>query len=350
MLMAIFSLTNAAYKYLRPLLFCLDPETAHKRLLQVLAAMPYCGAMTHNPADAVQIGSLNMPSAVGLAAGFDKNAQAPDAWFAHGCGFVEVGTVTPLPQQGNPLPRLFRLPEDRAVINRMGFNNDGAAAVRQRLQERRHRGGIIGANIGANKDSAKRMHDYVQVLEALLPFVDYITVNISSPNTPQLRDLQTPQAISQLFEQLRVARGHAQTPLWLKLAPDFPDDESFIASVTAAQNAGAQALIISNTTTDRPSTLQSSHASQSGGLSGAPLFEKTHRLVALAYANTTLPIIAVGGIDTPQKAVQMRQAGATAVQLYTGLVYEGPALIMRCVHALRGVPLPLKGNTQTATP
>ncbi len=340
--MAMFSFTNAAYKYLRPLLFCLDPETAHKRLLQILSAMPYCGAPTHHAADAVHIGALQVPTAVGLAAGFDKNAQAPDAWFAHGCGFVEIGTVTPLPQQGNALPRLFRLVEDRAVINRMGFNNDGAAAVRQRLQERRHRGGIIGANIGANKDSANRMHDYTQVLQMLQPFVDYITVNISSPNTPNLRDLQTPQAIAQLFAQLIDARGDAKTPLWLKLAPDFADDESFLASIDAAQQAGAQALIISNTTVSRPDSLKSTHATQQGGLSGAPLFEKTHRLVALAYANTTLPIVAVGGIDTPQKAVAMRQAGACAVQMYTGLIYEGPALIERCVTALRGVALPVR--------
>lgn len=308
----------------------LPPEAAHRYTLNVLSSLPDCRRVLQPEEPRYNIGSLRVASPVGLAAGFDKNAEAPDAWFAAGCGFVEVGTVTPLPQTGNPAPRLFRLVEDRALINRLGFPGDGMHAVRERLERRRYRGGVIGANIGANKDSDDKIADYAAVVRTLSGVVDYFTVNISSPNTPGLRDLQKPEALKTLIGRVLEARAGDNAPLWVKIAPDFTSDNEFIEAAGAAVAAGAQGLVLCNTTVQRGGNLRSKAAGESGGLSGSPLFEKTLQRVSIAaQAALGVPLIAVGGIDSADKALQVRQAGAAAVQLYTGLLYEGPGLIDR---------------------
>ncbi len=287
------------------------------------------------PELAQEVAGLRFPSPIGLAAGFDKDAEAPDAMLGLGFGFVEVGTVTPRPQAGNTNPRLFRLKEDRAVINRMGFNNQGQAAALQRLRKRERRG-IVGVNVGANKDSSDRVADYVEGVKAMSPVADYLTVNISSPNTPGLRDLQAGGELVELLAAVREART-AGIPVFLKVAPDLePGDHERI--VRAAIDTGIDALIVSNTTISRP-PLQSRHANEAGGLSGRPL-----KVLALdqlkrfrAASGGQIPLIAAGGIENAHDAWERITAGASLVQLYSAMVYEGPGIARRIANDLRAI-------------
>ena len=313
----------------------LDPETAHGFAIWALAAG--LGSRDPEPDDPilrVEVGGLDLSNCVGLAAGFDKNAQVPDAMLAAGFGFVECGTVTPLPQPGNPRPRLFRLSADRAVINRLGFNNEGLDAFAARL-DRRARRGVVGANLGANKDSADRIGDYVLGLQRLWGRSEYFTVNVSSPNTPGLRDLQSHAALVELAGRLMEARaglradGGPDYPIFLKVAPDLA--EADVPEIAATvRTYGLNGVIVSNTTLRRPDSLVSPDRGQSGGLSGAPLMAlSTHMLRLFNQADRDLALIGVGGIGSGADAYAKIRAGAHAVQLYSALVYEGPGLVRR---------------------
>lgn len=319
------------YPLLRPAIFALDAERAHGLTLAALQALPFWPAAPVDPRLASTMAGLHFPGPVGLAPGFDKNAQVAARMFDLGFGFVEIGTVTPLPQAGNDRPRLFRLGQDHAVINRMGFNNDGADRVEERLKLLRAQPlpGPLGANIGANKDSANRIVDYAIMAERMAPLADYLTVNISSPNTPGLRALQDPGALDELLAGVMAARGAHGVPVFLKLAPDLAGDD--IADITRiAIDRGLAALIISNTTITRPA-LQSQHAGESGGLSGAPLRDLAHqRLIDFRRASGgAIPLIGVGGIASADHAWARIRAGACLVQIYSAMVYEGPGLAAR---------------------
>jgi len=317
------------YAALRPLLFTLDAERAHRATIRALRLKPAKAAPRSDPRLATTVAGLTFPNPVGLAAGFDKDAQVPDAMLALGFGFVEVGTVTPFPQAGNERPRLFRLVEDRAVINRMGFNNGGQAAAHERLLHRNARPGIVGVNIGANKDAADRIADYARGVAVMQGVARYLTVNISSPNTPGLRALQDRAALDDLLAAVMAARKSGGVPVFLKVAPDLePADIDDIAEVTAAH--GLDALIISNTTIGRP-PLRSRHAGESGGLSGAPLKDLAlQRIVDFRKATGgAMPLIAAGGIACAEDAYARIRAGASLIQLYSALVYEGPGLAKR---------------------
>jgi len=319
---------------LRPLLFTLDPERAHRLSLGGLKRMPVGRAPRHDPALSVSLGGLTFPSPVGVAPGYDKDAEVPDALLGLGFGFVEVGTITPMPQAGNPKPRLFRLVEDRAVINRMGFNNGGAEAAHERLRKRACRPGIVGINIGANKDSDDRIADYALLTELMAPLASYLTINISSPNTPGLRNLLAGDALKDLLDGVFAARGERTTPIFLKLAPDLePREIDAIAKV--ALESDLAALIISNTTLARP-PLRSKHAEETGGLSGAPLAPiSLQRLKDFRKATGgQIPLIAAGGIDSPDTAWERIVAGASLVQLYSAMVYQGPMLGRRIARGL----------------
>ena len=311
-------------------LHSLDPEDAHRLTIRALAMGLGPRAEGDDPALEVEIAGLKLPNCVGLAAGFDKNAQAPDAMLAAGFGFVECGTVTPRPQAGNPRPRLFRLTQDRAVINRMGFNNEGLEAFARRLAARPRRG-IVGANIGANKDAEDRIGDYVTGLTRLWGLADYFTVNISSPNTPGLRALQTRAALEELLGRLAEARRAlpGTHPVLLKVAPDLEDGEveTIVETVAAF---GLNGIIVGNTTVSRPD-LRSAQRDETGGLSGAPLMTlSTQVLGRFAQANDKgLVLIGAGGIASGADAYAKIRAGAHAVQLYSAMVFEGPALIGR---------------------
>ena len=318
------------YPFLRPLIFALDAERAH-RLVIAAARFGLAGrARVDEPILATSVAGLHFPNPVGLAAGFDKDAEVPAAMLRLGFGFVEVGTLTPRPQAGNPKPRLFRLVEDAAVINRMGFNNGGLEKACTRLARRNPADGIVGVNVGANKDSADRIADYVLGVRHAEPVADYITINISSPNTPGLRALQSRESLAQLLEKSLDARARSDCPVFLKVAPDLTaEDVADIADV--AMGAGISGLIISNTTITRPETLRSRYAQESGGLSGAPLKEKALAMLQ-AFANATqgrLPLIAAGGIASGADAYARIRAGASLVQLYSALVYHGPMLAQR---------------------
>jgi dihydroorotate dehydrogenase len=316
------------FQLLRPLLFSIEAERAHRLTIAMLRGLP-ASAPRHDPALAVTVAGLDFPSPIGLAAGVDKNAEVPDAFLSLGFGFVEVGTLTPQPQGGNPRPRLFRLVEDRAVINRMGFNNGGQADALARLRKRAGRPGIVGVNVGANKDAADRIADYATGVRTMAPVASYITINISSPNTPGLRALQEAQALDELLAGVFEARGETGPPVFLKVAPDLaPADIDAIARV--ATDRRVDALIISNTTVSRPS-LHSAKAGEAGGLSGAPLKALAlERLRDFRKATgAALPLIAAGGIANGADAYARIKAGATLVQLYTALVYEGPMLARR---------------------
>lgn len=322
----------AFYKLLRPFAFALDAETAHRATIAALSMSPLLPLPHFPPELEQQVAGLRFPSPVGLAAGFDKDAEAPDAMLGLGFGFVEVGTITPKPQAGNPKPRLFRLRQDRAVINRMGFNNGGQAAALDRLTKRRRRG-IVGVNIGANKDSADRIADYFAGVRTMSPVADYLTVNISSPNTPGLRNLQAGGELVELLAAVREARQPG-VPVFLKVAPDLESgDHERI--VRAAIDSGIDALIVSNTTISRP-TLRSSQAGEAGGLSGRPL--KALALGQLRRFRTAsggqLPLIAAGGIEDADDAWDRIAAGASLVQLYSAMVYEGPGLARRIAKGL----------------
>lgn len=325
----------ALYPLFRPLVFALDAERAHRLTIAALKLSPAGRPPLPDPVLATNVAGLAFPNPVGLAAGFDKDAEVPAAMLGLGFGFAEVGTLTPRPQAGNPKPRLFRLAQDRAVINRMGFNNGGQAAARARLAGRRP--GIVGVNIGANKDSADRIADYAAGVRAMAGVADYLAVNISSPNTPGLRALQDKGALDELLAAAIEARGPAGPPLFLKVAPDLtPPDIDDIAQVSIAR--GIDALIVANTTVSRP-PLRARFAREAGGLSGAPLAALAlERLGDFRRATAgRLPLIAVGGIASGADAYARILAGASLVQLYTALVYEGPGLARRICGELKAL-------------
>ena len=317
-----------------PLLRWFDPEDAHRMAIQGLRLLPPVRQRPDDAKLAVRAFGLNFPNPIGMAAGFDKSAEAPDALLRLGFGFVEIGTVTPKPQTGNPRPRLFRLERDEAVINRMGFNNDGADIVLRRLAGRAHLGGIVGVNVGANKDSADRIADYVRLIEALAPVASYFTVNVSSPNTPGLRDLQQAAALDDLLARVietreRVRRNAGETPVLLKIAPDLSLTE-LDDVVHVARSRGVDGMIVANTTLARPSTLRgAARAREQGGLSGRPLFRLSTRMVAETYvrAEGAFPLIGVGGIDSGGAALTKIRAGASLIQLYSSLIYKGLGLV-----------------------
>ncbi len=313
----------------------LDAEDAHRLTIRALrlGLGPRGAGEAVDPILATCLAGLKLQSPVGLAAGFDKNAEAPDAMLRAGFGFVECGTTTPLPQAGNPRPRLFRLDQDRAVINRMGFNNDGQDAFAARLR-RRSRVGVVGANIGANKQSADRIADYVAGLKRLWGLADYFTVNISSPNTPGLREMQGKGALSDLLGGLAEARAGltaamGPAPVFLKVAPDL--EAAAVGDITeTAIRFGLDGLVVSNTTVARSDTLTSRHRGEAGGLSGAPLMEPSTRLLRdfRTVSRGRLALIGVGGVASGADAYAKIRAGAHAIQLYTALALRGPGLIV----------------------
>jgi dihydroorotate dehydrogenase len=315
---------------------CLDPETAHGFALKALAAGlgPKGGPVT-SPRLTTVVAGLTLPNPVGIAAGFDKNAEVVRAALAAGPGFVEIGAVTPKPQPGNPRPRLFRLAEDRAAINRFGFNNQGMAAVAPRLAAARG-AGVVGVNLGANKDAADRAEDYVTVLRHLYAHADFFTVNVSSPNTERLRDLQGRAALDALLGRVMAAKmdlGGAK-PVFLKIAPDLSEAE--LADIAAlALEHRLDGIIATNTTLSREG-LTSSHKGEAGGLSGQPLFARSTEVLRRLYHLTgaKVPLIGVGGIATPEQAYAKIRAGASAVQLYTAMVYGGISLPGQIAHGL----------------
>ncbi|GAA0617280.1 quinone-dependent dihydroorotate dehydrogenase [Brevundimonas kwangchunensis] len=311
------------------LLRTLEPETAHNLSIRALQWTPLPPAPADDPILATTVAGLRLPNPVGLAAGLDKNGVALHGLARLGFGFVECGSVTPKAQPGNPKPRLFRLSEDRAIINRMGFNNAGLDAFADQLA-RRPRHAVVGANLGANKDTEDKAADYVAGLVRVKGLADYVTVNVSSPNTPGLRALQGRAQLDDLLGRLAEARGGDATPVFLKVAPDLEDGEMAMI-VEAAIDHRIDALIVSNTTLDRPASLRSADKGQSGGLSGAPL--KSRASLALRSAAEAsggrLPLIAVGGIESGADAWDRIRAGASAIQIYSALIYEGPGLVGR---------------------
>ena len=309
----------------------MDPERAHGLALGALrAGLVPLPAPVRDARLATELAGLSLANPVGLAAGFDKNAVALGPLARAGFGFVEVGAATPHAQPGNPRPRLFRLPEDRAVINRFGFNNDGAEAIAQRLAAR-PRDAVIGLNLGANKDSPDRAADYAAVLRICGPHLDFATVNVSSPNTGGLRDLQGGAALAGLLEGVMAARAELARPvrIFLKVAPDL-DADALAAIAGVACAAGVDAIVATNTTIAREH-LKSANSVEAGGLSGAPLFEKSNRILAQLSRETggEMPLIGVGGVDSGAAAYAKIRAGASAVQLYTGLSYQGLSLVGR---------------------
>jgi len=310
------------YRIIRPLAFALDAETAHRMTIAALKMVPARRPPDFPASLRTRVAGLDFPTPVGLAAGFDKDAEVAEQMLSTGFGFVEVGTLTPKPQEGNPKPRLFRLREDQAVINRMGFNNRGQPDAFRRLVDCTHMHGVIGVNIGANKDSADRIADYVAGVRAMSPVAKYLTINISSPNTPGLRGLQDEGALNELLAAVQEVRS--DKPIFLKVAPDLePGDPERI--VRSATDHNVDALIVSNTTVSRP-PLKSRHAGEQGGLSGSPL--KPLALKALRdfreASGGEIPLIGVGGISSADDAWERIRAGASLVQLYTAMVYEGP--------------------------
>ena len=344
--------SDSLYRLLRPALFQLEAERAHRLAVRLLAAMPPARGATAQHSLQQTLWSRDFPNPIGLAAGFDKNAEAWRGALGLGFGCVEIGSVTPRPQAGNPRPRLFRLVEDRAVINRMGFNNDGMEAVAQRLAARDPkagiaradiaragiaRAGIVGVNLGKNKETVDAAADYELGVTKLGPLADYLVINVSSPNTPGLRALQGKEPLAELITRTRAARDRLQArpPLLLKIAPDLTeDDQRDIADV--ALELGLDGLIISNTTIARPPLRATRHAGEAGGLSGAPLFAPSTALLARMYRLTggKMPLIGVGGIATARDVYAKIRAGASLVQIYSAMVYEGPGLAARLVRDL----------------
>lgn len=324
----------ALFSLLRPAIYALDAERAHRLTIAALKIAPVGGRPVADPVLRSTVAGLVFPNPVGLAAGFDKDAEVPRQMLALGFGFVEVGTLTPLAQIGNPKPRLFRLVEDQAVINRMGFNNGGQAEALERLAAFRERAGPVGVNIGANKDAIDRIADYANGVRLMSRVADYLTINISSPNTPGLRALQSAEALTELLAGVGEATGGLGPPIFLKVAPDLePDEIDAIARV--AIDGGVSALIVSNTTVSRPA-LASPHGHETGGLSGAPLRSlAAARLADFRRATGgALPLVAAGGIASADEAYARIRAGASLVQLYSALVYEGPGLARRIATGL----------------
>lgn len=324
---------DIAFPIVRPLLHGLDAERAHDLTLRALALLPPRPRRADDPRLAVDLLGRRFPNPVGLAAGFDKGARVPDALLGLGFGFVEVGGVVPRPQPGNPQPRVFRLAADRAVINRYGLNSEGLDVVAARLRARAGRPGIVGVNIGANKDSVDRLADYAACTAALAPLIDFVTVNVSSPNTPGLRDLQGEAFLDELLARTVEARDAtgAKAAILLKIAPDMALDALDAVCATALRR-GVQALVVSNTTVARPASLvEQALARETGGLSGRPLFGPATRMLAQTRLRVgdSLPLIGVGGVDSAEAAWTKILAGASLVQLYSALVYEGPGLVGR---------------------
>jgi dihydroorotate dehydrogenase len=327
----------------RPLLHALDPEDAHRLAVKMLRLAPLLRPRRDDRRLAVRAFGLNFPNPVGMAAGFDKNADVPDALLRLGFGFVEVGTVTPLPQAGNSRPRLFRLDADRGIINRLGFNSEGSEAVLRRLATRASAprglsaiggGGIVGVNIGANRESPDRIVDYVRLIERFAPVASYVTVNISSPNTPGLRSMQQAAVLDDLLARVvdareRVARNAGPTPVLLKIAPDLSlTDLDDVVGI--ARSRRVDGMIVGNTTSARPpGLLESATAEEAGGLSGRPLFALSSRMLAETYVRVegVFPLIGSGGIDSGETALAKIRAGASLIQLYSALVFRGLGLV-----------------------
>ena len=320
------------YRLVRPLAFALDAELAHRLTLKALRLMPPRRPPDFPASLKTRVAGIDFPTPVGLAAGFDKDAEVPEQMLSLGFGFVEVGTLTPQAQRGNPTPRLFRLRQDRAVINRMGFNNGGQPAAHGRLQQHLKMRGIVGVNVGANKDSKDRIADYVRGVRAMAPVANYLTINISSPNTPGLRGLQARGALDELLAAVREVRS--DKPIFLKVAPDLDDGDPERITRSAIDH-GIDAVIVSNTTVSRP-PLKSRYANEAGGLSGAPL--KPFALDALRKFHSAsggeMPLIGVGGIANADDAWERVRAGASLVQLYSAMVYEGPGIAARIAQGL----------------
>jgi dihydroorotate dehydrogenase len=326
------------YRLVRPLLRALPPETAHRVTIAALAAGLGGRPREPDPPSLRRpLWGLDFPNPIGIAAGFDKDARAPEALLRLGFGFVEVGTVTPRPQPGNPKPRVFRLHEDRAVINRMGFNSGGLDALVARMTKRDRGEGIVGINIGRNRDSADSMEDYVEGVRRAAPVADYLVVNVSSPNTPGLRDLQARAVLEALLRQLLDVRAETgvSIPLLVKIAPDLKSEECTDIA-TVALETGIDGIVVANTTIARPPELRSPQAKETGGLSGRPLFAPSTALIAEMYRLTggRMPLIGVGGVASAADAYAKIRAGASLVQLYTALIFEGPALIGKVKNGL----------------
>ncbi len=327
------------YSLIGPLVRLLDAETAHGMTIRVLKSGLVPNQPRFDPAALkMTLWGRDFANPIGLAAGFDKNAEVPDAMLSQGFGFVEIGSVTPRPQPGNPKPRMFRLPEDEAIINRMGFNNEGVDVAAARLAAR-DRVGVVGANLGKNKDTEDAAADYEIGAAKLAPLSDYLVINVSSPNTPGLRALQGRDQLESLVGRTRAALTKAMPinapPLLLKIAPDLAwEDLADIAAV--ALDGTLDGLIISNTTVARHESLRSVNAKETGGLSGAPLFEASTAVLRRMYELThgKLPIIGVGGIASGSEAYVKIRAGASLVQLYSAMVYHGPGLVTRIKHEL----------------
>jgi dihydroorotate dehydrogenase len=337
----------------RPFLRALDPEDAHGMAIRMLKFAPLPSAPRDDSRLASRVFGLNFPNPVGIAAGFDKNAEVPDALLRAGFGFVEIGTVTPKPQPGNPRPRLFRLDTDHGVINRLGFNSQGADAVLARLAARAapsqhshqgdsaRQGGIVGINVGANKDSPDRTADYVRLIERFAAVASYVTVNISSPNTPGLRNLQQASVLDDLLARVidgrnRVTPTAGPTPVLLKIAPDLSlSDLDDVVGI--ARSRRVDGMIVGNTTVTRPPSLRDTRtASEAGGLSGRPLYALANRMLAETYVRVedVFPLIGAGGIDSGDRALAVMRAGASLIQVYSGLVFRGLGLIAEIKTAL----------------
>jgi dihydroorotate dehydrogenase len=325
----------------RPLLRALDPEDAHRLAVRMMKFAPLPAASRDDKRLAVRAFGVNFPNPVGIAAGFDKNAEVPDALLRIGFGFVEIGTVTPLPQAGNPRPRLFRLDADQGVINRLGFNSEGADVALKRLAARALSGGIVGINVGANKDTPDRIADYVRLIERFASVASYVAVNISSPNTPGLRNMQQAAVLDDLLARVidareRVAPHAGPTPVLLKIAPDLslPDLDDIVG---IARSRRVDGMIVGNTTVTRPPSLREAEkAKEAGGLSGRPLFSLANRMLAETYVRveSVFPLIGAGGIDSGAGALAKIRAGASLIQLYSALVFRGLGLIAEIKSAL----------------
>ncbi len=330
------------YKAIRPLLFACDAEASHDltiwslKTLSHLGMFGYAKPIAHHP---VSCFNLSFANPLGLAAGLDKDGECIPAWSAMGFGFVEVGTVTPRPQLGNPKPRLFRLPKHAAIINRMGFNNKGVDALVASLQKTQ-RSCPVGVNIGKNKDTSltEAWQDYVHCYQKVYPYADYVTVNISSPNTPELRKLQQGDMLKSILlplkqeQQVLADKYQRSVPILVKIAPDLTQDE-LLALLDDLVSLHMEGIIASNTTIERPSYLEQRYRDESGGLSGEPLFEHSTNIIRLIYQTVgdRLPIVAAGGIMSPAQAQAKLAAGAKLIQIYSGLIYHGPALVKKII-------------------
>ncbi len=325
---------GALFSLAKPALHALDAETAHQLTIRGLSLMPVSSVPTDDPRLAMNVFDRQFPNPIGLAAGFDKQCEVPDQLLSLGFGFVELGGVVPKPQEGNPRPRVFRLTRDEAVINRFGLNSDGLDVARERLSRRRGRSGVVGVNIGANKDSDDRIADYALCVERLCGLASFLTINVSSPNTPGLRDLQGEAFLDDLLARSIEARdkadqGRSKTIILLKIAPDISFD-TLDAMIATALRRGIDGLIVSNTTIARPESLrEKALASETGGLSGKPLFVPSTKLLAEAFLRVErkIPLVGVGGVDSAEAAWTKIRAGASLVQLYSAMVYKGPGII-----------------------